>query len=203
MNCNEFEKLALLEDSGELSRTQQDLLRNHLLGCDSCRRFRAVLSPLRQGLQAGGLAQATPTPSPAVLKSILDAAERHNRRNPWALNIPWQGVLAAAASLALCLAGLRFLSPGPLGHASPGVAKVQAATELIPLVALVMGGEASLEAYNGESEMSVLADQLLILQGMKVETREDLRDELSPLEDSQPTTLQWNSSPELHPERCG
>jgi negative regulator of sigma E activity len=198
MNCNELEKLILLEDSGELTQRQQQELANHLPGCPTCRQQRHTLAALRHAMRVSPAFQTEP--APAVLDSIRIAAERHCRLSPISVSIPWRGIIAAAASVTICLASLLFLTREPAG--SP-LAKNRTATEIVPLVALVMGKDASPVNYTGESEMAVLADQLLILQGMQVDARDDLITDFTSLEDNRPTTLLWNSSCEPHPEKRG
>lgn len=196
MNCMEFEKLILLQDSGELADRQRDALAGHLAGCGDCQRKQSDLALMRNAMRLSSVS----APSPAVMETIRVAAHRHTMRNPRKLSPPWRGILAAAASVALCFASLRLLTPR---HSGETMAANSAATEIVSLVALVMGNDTSLENYTGESEMAVLADQLLILQGMKMDARESPLDDLTSLEDSQPTTLRWNSRIGSRPEKCG
>ena len=88
-------------------------------------------------------------------------------------------------------------------RAAPALAKNSPATEIVSLVALVMGNEGSQASYSDESDMTILADQLLILQGMKMDSQIDLMDDFTSLEDNQPTTLQWNSISGPRPEKRG
>ncbi|MEI6788690.1 MAG: zf-HC2 domain-containing protein [bacterium] len=198
MNCTQIENLILLQDSGELTDRQRQDLDRHLAECPACRQSQADLSLLRKVLKETPTSRTSP--SPAILKSIRDAAERHTLRTPRQLSIPWRGILAAAASLAICLTSLKFMGTHP---AVPTLAHHSAAMEIVPLVALVMGNEDSQANYSEESNMTILADQLLILQGMKVDSRTDLMDDFTSLEDNQPTTLRWNSNFEPRPEKCG
>ena len=198
MNCTQIENWILLQDSGELTDRQRQDLDRHLAECPACRQSQADLSLLRKVLKETPASRTSP--SPAILESIRDTAERHALRTPRQLSIPWRGILAAAASLAICLTSLKFMGTQP---AVPTQAHHSAATEIVPLVALVMGNENSQANYSDESNMTILADQLLILQGMKVDSRTDLMDDFTSLEDNQPTTLQWNSNSEPRPEKCG
>ncbi len=198
MNCTQIEKLILLQDSGELTGRQQQDLDDHLTECAVCRQIRADLHLLRHVLKETPAYLAAP--SPAILESIQDAARRHAMQTPRPLSIPWRGILAAAASLAICLTSLKFITTPSV---NPSLAEHSAATEIVPLVALVMGDESASENYSDESDMTILADQLLILQGMKVDSQNDLMDDFTSLEDNQPTTLQWNNKSGSHPEKCG
>jgi hypothetical protein len=197
MNCTESEKLMLLEESGELDGALREALLSHLGSCATCRRIQAENTLLLDAASHMPVSSGAPA---AILDAIHLAAERHTLRQPQSLSIPWRGIIAAAASITLCLAGLRLLTTHP---ASPRLAVNHAATEIVPLVALVMGSDGLQDNYFGESEIAVLADQLLLLQGMRLDAREDVLDDFTSLEDSQPTTLQWNSNHESLPERCG
>ena len=198
MNCTQIENLILLQDSGELTNRQRQDLDRHLAECPACHQSQADLSLLRKVLKDSPASRTSP--SHAILESIRAAAERHALRTPRQLSIPWRGILAAAASLAICLTCLKFMA---IHHAAPALANNSVATEIVSLVALVMGNEGSQVNYSDESNMTILADQLLILQGMKVDSRTDLMDDFTSLEDNQPTTLQWNSNSGLRPEKCG
>jgi hypothetical protein len=200
MTCTHLENLILLQDSGELTRRQQRDLEGHLAECPACRQSQADLILLREALRETPVSRSSP--SPAVLESIRDAAKRHARRTPRQLSIPWRGILAAAASLVICLASLTFMAPHSR-PAAPALVHDSTATEIVSLIALVMGSEGSDANYSDESDITILADQLLILQGMKVDSRTDLMDDFTSLEDNQPTTLQWNKNSEPRPEKCG
>jgi hypothetical protein len=198
MNCTQIENLILLQDSGELTGRQRQDLDRHLVECPACRQSQADLSLLRKVLKETPASRTSP--SPAILESLRAAAERHALRTPRQLSIPWRGILAAAASLAICLTSLNLMT---IHRAAPALAKNSPATEIVSLVALVMGNEGSQASYSDESDMTILADQLLILQGMKMDSQIDLMDDFTSLEDNQPTTLQWNNNSEPHPEKCG
>lgn len=198
MNCNETEQLVLLRDSGELPLPRQQELESHLGDCPACRRLQDTLQTVRQTVQTSPVFRSEP--APAVMDAIRTAAQRHSRRPPLAMPIPWRGFLAAAASLMLCLASMAIFTRQPAGVP---VATTRAATEILPLAALVMGSEATTEPYTAESEAGVVADQLLRLQGMAVYTLEDLINDFSSPEDNRPTTLLWNSSCEPRPGRHG
>jgi hypothetical protein len=199
MNCTQIENLILLQDSGELTGRQRQDLDRHLAECPACRQSQTDLSLLRKVLKDTPASRTSP--SPAILESIRTAAERHTLRTPRQLSIPWRGILAAAASLAICLTSLKFMAPHQ--PTSARVTGDSVATEIVSLIALVMGNEEFDASYSNESDMTILADQLLILQGMKVDSRTDLMDDFTSLEDNQPTTLQWNSNSGPRPEKCG
>lgn len=199
MNCSDMSILIQLQDSGEITAGQRQQLASHLNECEACRQLRADLAVLRRTLSASPIAQSGP--SQDVLVAIRKAAAEHRFKSRWQMSHPWRAALSAAAGLVICLTGLRFLNAPPslsgLKGAGSGVA-----TEILPLSAIVMGNEADLDSCSGDTELEVLADQLLILQGMKVDSRDDLMDESSQPEDSQPTALQWNSIPEPRSGIC-
>ena len=199
MNCNDSINMILLRDSGELSPLLQETLEAHLKTCAPCRASVSALSGMHQVIQSmNGTAMG---PSLNVTGVIHAAAQEQALRSRWTISPFWRVAMAAAAVIALCLTGVRFLSPS-LPSSQPYTASLHpVATELVPLAALVMGGtETAMDSCYGDSDLAVLADQLLILQGVKTDAREDLTgDPISP-EDNRPTTLQWNSSFESLPE---
>ena len=135
-----------------------------------------------------------PAPSKDVLAALHSAA-RHSTRFHWLVTPTWRPALAAAASMLLCLTGVRFM----LSDMGSGSYSRNAATEIVPLSAWVMGSDEDQVAAKGDSAMSLLADQMLILQGMKVEAAEETASESTGSEDSRPTTLLWNNSSEPLP----
>ena len=200
MNCNESINMILLRDSGELSPLQQETLEAHPKAGAPCRASVAALSGMHQVIHSmNGNARG---PSAKVIDVIHAAAREHTHRSRWTITPFWRVAMAAAAVIALCLTGVRFMAPA-LPSSQPYTASLHpVATELVPLAALVMGGtETAMDSCYGDSDLAVLADQLLILQGVKTEARDDLTGEPTSPEDNRPTTLQWNSNFESLPER--
>ena len=203
MNCPDFEKLALLQDSGELAESQRQALAEHLTLCPACRELRNQMVILRQTVKRES-SRLPEGPSATVLETIHQAAVRHHRRNRWALTTPWRGIWAAAASLALCLLGVKLL----LGHpqAKSGAITVghhPGAIEIVPLVAILMDKETVPPQIPGDTDLGVVANQLLILQGMNGDSQDEVAEEISLFEDNLPTTLQWHNSSGFRPEKCG
>lgn len=195
MNCKTIMNLILLQDSGELGEADGNTLSLHLASCESCRHDQDQLASLRQSLVA--VCPAPPGPSAATLEAIRSAARKPGHLH-WAAWPVWRVALAVAAGLTLCVAGLRILAPQPARLTGTSVA-----TEIVPLAALVMGEEASLETLATDSCPAALTDQLLILQGMQDDSREEWINELISPSDSFPTTLRWNNSSGPRPEKCG
>lgn len=201
MNCADFEKLILLQDSGELPDAERQVLADHLNGCSPCRDFRSQLAVIRTTLRQESTSLAEGPPA-RVLDAIHEAAARHRPRERWGLATPWRGIWAAAASLALCFLGVRFfLNQGAVPPAP--VSQHDYATEMIPLVSLVMGKEAMPAHTPGDTALGILANQLLMLQDMNGEAQDDVAEEFNLYEDMLPTTLQWHSTREPLPGRYG
>ena len=189
MNCPQIEPLVLLQDSGEISEDQQQELASHLNTCADCRKLKTDLDRLRQTLHEG--AHDLRGPSRHTLTLIRKAAKRRRSPAPWVMSAPWRIALATAASLILCLTTLQFIHSPPPPADQPSLA-----TEIIPLIAIITGSESGHLALEGENtELTVLANELLRLQEMSFEWPVDKKESPIPPEDYQPTTLQWNNSP--------
>jgi len=201
MNCIESIRAILLRDSGELTDDQIQILSGHLATCAECAAFASDLSLAHQLIQDQ---RDIPTgPSPAVLEVIRKAADRQAASVYWTASPLWKVALAAAAGLAICLTGVRILPPaGVSQQAMAGIPCI--ATEILPLVALVMDDhDAMLDTYSGESDIGIVADQMLILQGVKAELQDDEITEPTSPEDTPPTVLRWNSSSGSQSETYG
>ncbi|MEI7880260.1 MAG: hypothetical protein WCI95_05225 [bacterium] len=201
MNCEMIGQLLLLQDSGEISEAQQQELAQHLNDCSACRQLKGDLVSLRKTFIIE--ASRYPGPSRHTLTVIRKAARRQHAPKPWIWAHPWPVALAAAASLALCLTTLRFsIMPRSIAHDTSG--QVPLATEIIPLIALITGNEAGQLTMEGdETELTVLANELLRLQDMAVEWPGEKMDTPTLPEDYQPTTLLWHNIPGPQFERCG
>lgn len=198
MNCEEVKILILLQDSGELPESRKQVLESHMATCATCREQQKELGQLRKAMQS--TYAGMPRPSDATLQAIQSAAEQQTTHVRWVVWPAWKVAMAAAAGLLLCLTGLQVMTPAPVFRGRTLGTGPIVATEIVPLASFVMGDETNLESYSGDSAMGMLADQLLILQGMKVDSREDLMDDVISPEDNLPTTLQWNNSSEARPE---
>ena len=201
MNCEEIEQLVLLQDSGEISADQAQILLHHLSHCPACRKFGDDLLSLRGELFTASCRDAEP--SQKALVSIRKAAKQHHSSQVRIFSHPWPIALAAAASLILCLTTLRFSA---LHSAKLPLITAQdsLATEIIPLIAMITGTEINQVTMDGdEPELTVLANELLRLQDMAVEWPGEVNDTLIPPEDYQPTTLLWNNIPESLSGRYG
>ena len=138
-----------------------------------------------------------------IRDSIRKAAQRQHAPRSWMWAHSWPVALAAAASLALCLTTLRF-SIMPRSIAPDTSDQGSLATEIIPLIAIITGQEPiQLTIEGDETELTVLANELLRLQDMAVEWPGDKMDSPTLPEDYQPTTLLWNNNHGPQFERCG
>lgn len=195
MNCEEARNKILLTDSGELTESPQAELATHLESCGDCRSFSRQLGAMHALITSSRPALE---PAEGSLGAIRAAAHRSVRLH-WLASPAWRPVLAAAASLMLCLVGMRMIVLSSLSRSSGR----NVATEIVPLSAWVMGSEADEVTARGDSAMSLLADQMLILQGLKVEPAEEVSLEATGPEESLPTTLLWRNSPAPLPETRG
>ncbi len=201
MNCTDIEKLILLQDSAEISRTQQQELITHLNSCTDCQQRQAELRLLRELLSATTQAHLGPTPK--TLTTILNAAQRKQSPKPWIVQHLWPITLAAAAGITLCLTTLTFLS-GPRAIAPGNTAQKTLAAEIIPLIAMISGTDPSqINTETDDTELTVLADEFLRLQDITLDGPAEINETTTLPEDYQPTTLLWNSSPGLLSERYG
>ncbi len=199
MNCVDMEPLILLMDSGEISETQKRVLMKHLSECQACRQQNTDLATLHQCLRTHVLHPAGP--SRQTLDHIRQAAQRPSSAKVW-LRHPWPIAIAAAASLALCLTTLHF-SQGPSVKTPALVSQKGHAVEIIPLIAMITGtGITPLVTESNETELTVLANELLRLQEMAIDWPGDKMEIPTPPEDYQPTTLLWNSIPGPLSGRC-
>ena len=202
MNCTDMEQLVLLQDSGELTPDQRQTLEEHLARCQPCRECKTGLVHLHVTLAAAMDQQ--PSPSREKLDRIHRAAVQHHHRPIMrVITQPWPVALAAAACLAFCLTTLRFSAVHQTtthGTATPA----ELATEIIPIIALITGSESILQDQDGnETDITILANELLRLQDVAIDVPTEKTETFTLPEDYQPTTLQWNSSPEFLPERYG
>lgn len=191
MTCDDIRNWLLLQDSGELPEAQRLLLVQHCEACSSCRALQEELDLLHR-MAASGRVKAGP--SAQVMAAIHTAALQECARKPIVAPY-WKVALAAAATLLLCLTGLRQVG----FHGTRGET---IATEIVPLSALVMGHDLEPDSlFTGETDMAILADQMLILQGMKEDSLEEVFNEVISPEDSHSTVPQWNSNAASHPEK--
>ncbi len=193
MNCSNMEQLVLLKDSGEISRDQEQELMMHVEVCSECRKATDDLGLLRNTYIAATL--ALPGPSQEAIGRILKAAKGRPSAATWLWSHPKTVALAAAASLIFCLTST-YVSKAPSLIKPIASAHNINATEIIPLIAMITGTEPSLLTMEGEeSELAVMASELLRLQDMNMEGTADRIDEAILSEDYQPTTLLWNNTP--------
>jgi hypothetical protein len=201
MNCTDFEKLILLEDTSEISREQQQALEVHLASCTDCQKVKTDLALLKNRFALATTGHSGP--SQLTLSRILNAAQPHQPRKTWFIQHRWPLALAAAACLALCLSTLQFTRvPHPIIPCAND--QTSLASEIIPLIAMVTGIEPEqLIGTVNDSEITILADEFLRIQDITLDYPADISDSTTLPEDYQPTTLQWNSNRELLSGRCG
>lgn len=201
MNCTDMERLVLLQDSGELTQDQQQELAKHLAHCPSCRDWHADLTQLHMSFAAE--MNQRPGPSQKTMDSIHRAAMQRHKPIMLVFTRPWPIAIAAAASLTFLLTTLRF-SAGHQATAHVDAAQAGVATEIIPIIALITGSESTpSEQDRNEPDITVLANELLRLQNVVIDLPVENAETVTPPEDYQPTTLQWNNNPESRSEIYG
>ena len=205
MNCNEVEKLILLSQSGELSARKRQRLESHVAACAECRAFEAETALMATAARRAAALDPRPVQA-EILQRILRDAERR----PAAPVLTWapalRPLLAMAAGLVLIvgiwsLPNVRSLrsAKNHAGHNGLG--------DLSSLLTLMIGADQEDSGAEAVAPASLtrgaMADRILFLQGMSVETPEPDVEEPSLPEELQPTTLQWHSTPGVPFERCG
>lgn len=197
MNCETCQNMILLQESGELPKREARLLADHLVECSACRHYQSDLMVMQKVI---------PTlthngPSTAIMQSIRETAANDRRRFRWIIGRHWKTALATAAGLMLCLTGIRFAG-APESHRNGMATRNGIATEFMPLAALILDQDNIWDDNSGDSALTVLADKILLIQGMDVEKADEGGSDATLPGDNLPTTLQWNSSSALPPERC-
>ena len=117
---------------GLLTSHEQEQLDRHLDGCAACREELAALSAVAERLGDLDAESALAAPATDVADAVLGRVTRERRRAQ-----RLQGVVAAAASVAVLLAGL--VAAGTLDGGSPRV----------PLETVAVSGDGSVEASAG------------------------------------------------------
>lgn len=204
MNCREAERELLNDGARPLSKGRLASLERHLSTCAACRARRDDLGDFAEFVKS---ASAQPDPSPETIRRIMDAAaQQRPRRRPLLLQpVVWRPLLAAAASLAILL-GVAGLVQWRRGDATPTPgpewARLSEVSSL--LVMLMEHDDAATEAHAAATtgDLESFARQLLILEGLDAEVVDAADEEVIRLEERQPTTLQWRSSPAFPPGTC-
>lgn len=201
MKCTDAGQLILLQDSGEISALQKEALAQHRETCATCRQFSEDLVNMRtliSGSKPEGLG-----PSAQLLFNIRHQAQQPRTPTPSILTHSWHIALAAAAGLILCLTILKFTwLPLPTPDTQAGQGGL--ASEIIPLIALITGNEASaISLEEGDAGLTALANELLRLQDPAGEWSDDTPESITLPEDYLPTTLQWHNTLGLQSGRCG
>ena len=181
MKCEQYERLWLLAQSGELSPRQWTQLRKHAAACPPCRATelerRRVLADSRRLLPKGNLA-------PAVMVRIRAASEE-TPRILW-FRLAMGRMLACAAALILMVGGFFWLSPRRVHESALG--DFQAVLAL--MAEEPPEGEAT---FRNESEaLRSLADSLLRREGLSPD--DPAWESSIPLAAPEPTTRRFRSS---------
>jgi predicted anti-sigma-YlaC factor YlaD len=187
MNCQEIEKLMLLEQSGEGTPEDAGTIEQHVASCTACQRYRDELAAI---LSLAEAAEPSDGPAPGVIAAIEEEAARRATR---VIRFPRPALqwLAYAAAAALLVGGwllltrnaervndpTRMVHQGAQPEGNP-MSSMETAADVSVLVAMLADETDSdmvedIEmAEDREQAIKVLARQLLRLQG--INTDEDL-----------------------------
>jgi hypothetical protein len=193
MNCHKVERMLLLQQAGELPARAQRRLQEHLTGCARCQEYRNELDRMR--FAAAGMDVAT-GPSPDTIRRIMAAAAARPAMAQRGTMRGWP-MLAAAAVLAVLVAGATLLSLRPTRPPALAASAHSRFAELAGIVAMVMDRDAagSESAAPALTDVRSLARQLLRLEGLTVEIPGDDGEPALTDGEHQPTTLRWHSTP--------
>jgi len=194
----------MLADSGELTEPELEKLEQHLARCDQCRKYRdalhQVVSAARASLPEG-------EPDPGVIDRISAAARERIAARRTVFERPVAQVIACAAALALLVWGRLMLSSDDRsGRINEINVILEMTLEDDALEREYGTGLAdsdypppSWERSAGEHELRVLADELLLMEGL---ADDDLTDVEVPREEPRPTALRLRSTVGLQPKKC-
>ena len=200
MNCRKAQQWILLEQSGELGSSRRPALQEHLASCSACRTW-------RDADLAGALAAARVLPMPEPDDRLVRAVvERMPACGPTRWTALWRPLIACAASLAVMLCAWQFVVRTPK-TLSPAQAQSQRIDETHALASLLSEDDATStvsmsDESSPEAKLRVLADQLLILQGLAPEDSTTDESTATPTDGNQPTVLRERSSRAIRSEKC-
>jgi anti-sigma factor RsiW len=195
MHCDDGEILILLAQSGELSPRKRRRLEAHLAACGRCRGSRAGLE--RISAASRGLLPDK-APGAAVLERIRLAAQvAANRPRRIFFRRPAFPSLAAAAAAALLIGSWLALAPA---RRLARISEMHALLNVVSEQALPLRAA---ERQPAEAALRALADDLLILEGLSVETTgPEVSGEATPPSAPEPTVLRPRSGDGLPARRC-
>ncbi len=171
MQCQTWQKLILLEASGELGRWRRRRLERHLQACGDCRGFQRNLAEISRLHQP-----AAAQPAPATIAGIQAMIRAHRpAAAPAQAAVFWRPrLLQAAAILAVLLAGAGWLllhGNRPAAPAPPGLAAAPAVTaDDDPLLETILT-ESVVEirrAHELTGTVSPLELELMLLEGLLI-----------------------------------
>jgi len=190
MNCEEFEKRVLLEQSGELDEKDCLLLQAHREQCSRCRTY---------GEESGGMLEMTRASLPGepgvdALDRIRTMAADRARSPVLFFYRPAVRALACAAALLVVVGGWWLIAP------RAGAARVR---DMNVIVTVMMDEDTIAERSDTAAEatdLQALAEMLLRIEESAVEGTTDQEELLWPLDSRAP---RWRSSSEALPRRYG
>jgi len=195
MNCDRIQHQILLNQSGELSKKEIQVLVSHLASCVSCRKYSEQVGNI---MALAGHSLSSEGPSPAIVANILSAAREELDHKTLSFALPslrW-AFCAAAALLLISWIGLWSFGGRSVSSASH-----------ISAIVMAVGSEENLHVISQsgktekDQELQALASHLLLMEGF-------VTDEIPEVEvidvgdEPQPTALQLRNIDEFDLQRC-
>ena len=194
----------MLSDSGELTEPELKKLEQHLARCDQCREYRDAL---HQVVSAARASLLEGEPGAAVVERISAAARERIAARRIVFERPARQVVAYAAALALLVVGWLMLSSDDRSGRINEINVILEMTSEDDASEREHGtGQAdsdyplpSRERAAGEHGLRMLADELLLMEGL---ADDDLTDVEVLREEPRPTALRLRSTVGLQPKKC-
>jgi anti-sigma factor RsiW len=186
MNCDEFEKQVLLEQSGELAEKNRILLERHQAQCDRCRAFREAGTAILDAARA-----VLPTePDADILRRVQNHATARATSPILLFYRPGIQALACAAALLLAVAGWLLFTP------RNGEMRLH---DMNIIITMMMDEETlvdQVDSGEGATDLKALAELLLQAEESAVDGSTDQEEQLWELDSR---VLQLRSTPESFP----
>lgn len=168
MQCQTWQKLILLEASGELGSWRRRRLERHLQACGDCRVFQRNLAEISRRHQP-----VAAQPAPATIAGIQAMIRAHRpAAAPAQAAVFWRPrLLQAAAMLAVLLAGAGWLllhGNRPAAPAPPGLAAAPADDEPMLETLLTESVVEIRRAHELTGTVSPLELELMLLEGLLI-----------------------------------
>jgi len=190
MNCDDFEKQVLLEQSGELDEGGRALLEQHQAHCSRCRAYRATAMDIVDAARTTLPAE----PGADTLRQIRIRAAARTRSPVMLLYRPRVQALACAATLLLAVGGWLLLAP------RNGEMRMR---DMNTIITMMMDEEMIAEQPDtgeGSTDLRALAELLLKMEESAVDGSTNQEEQPWELDSRVP---RWRSRSEALPEIYG